>query len=148
VPGKPPSICAECRVTVPDGGRYCIPHREDNRELRASRERNALRRADGLKRLYDSWLWRGRRGTRRTVLARDPFCLIAILCEGRGLSVDVDHIVRAEVYIEQNGGDIAFFYDDKNLRGACHEDHARKTSLENRGQWNEADVAKALAAAS
>ena len=146
MPAKPPTICAECGALVPDGGRYCLAHRDDNRQMRESRARNATRRSDGLKRLYDSWAWRGRRGTRRMVLARDPFCQIAILCEGRGLSVDVDHIIRAELYIEMNGGDVTFFYDLANLRGACHEDHARKTSLENRGLWDEAAVSRQLSA--
>jgi hypothetical protein len=146
VPAKPPTICAECKTLVSDGGRYCLAHRDDNRQLRESRARNAMRRADGLKRLYDSWAWRGRQGTRRLVLGRDPFCQIAILCQGRGLSVDVDHIIRAELYIEMHGGDATFFYDTENQRGACHEDHARKTALENRGQWDESAVAKALLA--
>jgi 5-methylcytosine-specific restriction endonuclease McrA len=147
MPAKPPTICAECSATVPDGGRYCIPHRDDNRQLRSSRERNSIRRAEGLKRLYDAWAWRGRQGARRATLARDPFCQIAILCEGRGASTDVDHIIRAELYIEAHGGDQSFFYDLDNLRGACHEDHAHKTSLENRGTWNEAEAVKALAEA-
>jgi hypothetical protein len=28
-----------------------------------------------------------------------------VLCGGRAPSTDVDHIIRAEVYIAQNGGD-------------------------------------------
>jgi hypothetical protein len=59
--------------------------------------------------------------------------------------VDVDHIIRAEVYIAQHGGDSGMFFDLDNLRGSCHEDHARKTSLENRGLWDEREVVKALA---
>lgn len=78
------------------------------------------------------------------MLARDTLCQIAVLCGGRERSVDVDHIIRAELYIEQHGGDQTFFYDPENLRGACVADHARKTSLENRGEWNEAEVIKAL----
>jgi 5-methylcytosine-specific restriction protein A len=133
-------------VTVPDGGRYCAAHRENNAQLRAGRMREIQRRAQGLKRLYDSWAWRGRQGVRRQVLVRDPFCRIAILCGGRALSVDVDHIVRAELYIEQHGGDEVSFYDETNLRGACRPDHTHKTVLENSGAWNEALVVKALAA--
>jgi len=140
MPPKPPTICSECGILVPDGGRYCIPHRGDNRQLRESRERNAMRRSTQLKSLYDRWEWRGRRGARRIVLARDPFCQIGILCEGRGRSVDVDHIIRAELYIEMHGGDASYFWDLDNLRGACVPDHSRKTSLENRGLWNEAEV--------
>jgi 5-methylcytosine-specific restriction endonuclease McrA len=145
MPAKPPTICAQCGATVPDGGRWCEAHANDNRQLRESRNRNATRRAEGFKRLYDAWAWRGRKGARRLVLARDAFCQIAVLCEGRALSEDIDHVIRAELYIERHGGDTTFFYDLDNLRGACHADHARKTSLENRGQWNEAEVVKALA---
>jgi 5-methylcytosine-specific restriction endonuclease McrA len=142
MPAKPPTICGECGTSVPDGGRWCVPHRENNQQLRSSRDRNARRRDDELKRLYDRWAWRGRNGARRLVLGRDEFCQIAILCGGRSFSTDVDHIVRAELYIEQHGGDETFFFDLENLRGACHEDHAHKTSLENRGQWNESLVHK------
>jgi 5-methylcytosine-specific restriction endonuclease McrA len=127
---------------VPEGGRFCPAHRENNRQLRESRERSAIRRSARLKSLYDLWAWRGRQGARRLVLARDPLCQIAILCGGRSLSVDVDHIIRAELYIAMHGGDEAFFFDQENLRGACHEDHARKTSLENRGLWDESKVTK------
>ena len=60
--------------------------------------------------------------------------------------MDVDHIIRAEVYIAQHGGDSGMFFDlDNNLRGVCHACHARKTSLENRGLWDEREVGKALA---
>jgi 5-methylcytosine-specific restriction endonuclease McrA len=130
---------------VPDGGRWCELHRDNNRQLRDSRDRSERRRSDGLKRLYDAWAWRGRNGARRVVLARDTLCQIAVLCNGRERSVDVDHIIRAELYIEQHGGDQTFFYDPENLRGACVADHTRKTSMENRGEWNEAEVVKALA---
>ena len=145
MPAKPPTICGQCGATVPDGGRYCETHRDDNRQLREARDRNARRRDEGLKRLYDSWSWRGRNGARRLVLARDTLCQIAILCGGRERSVDVDHIIRAEIYIETHGGDTTFFFDRDNLRGACHADHALKTSLENRGQWDESLAVKALA---
>ena len=146
MPAKPPTICAQCGATVPDGGRWCEAHRDDNRQLREANDRNVRRRDEGLKRHYDSWAWRGRAGARRVTLARDTLCQIAILCGGRERSVDVDHIIRAELYIEMHGGNQAFFYDPANLRGACHEDHALKTSLENRGQWDEALVVKALLA--
>jgi hypothetical protein len=134
MPQKPPGICPECGA-VAIGNRYCPKHITDNRVLRAACERETVRRASGLKRLYDGIAWRIR--TRRFILARDPLCQIAVLCGGRAPSVDIDHIVRAELYIEQNGGDASYFFDPENLRGACHEDHARKTSLEGRGRWRE-----------
>jgi 5-methylcytosine-specific restriction endonuclease McrA len=138
MPAKPPSICRDCAVMVPDGGPYCPAHLENNRQLRETRIRNAARRSGGLKRFYDSSTWRVT--VRRFIKARDPLCTIAILCEGRAFTQDIDHIIRAELYIEQHDGDCSYFYDPENLRGACHADHARKTSLENQGIWNEADV--------
>lgn len=134
---------------MPDGGRWCIPHRSDNRVLRAGREREAVRRASGpaglgLKRLYDSAAWRVR--MRRYILGRDPLCRIAVLCLGRELSTDLDHIVRAEIHIALHGGDVEWFFDEENVRGACHADHSRKTALENRGLWNAAEEKKAAAA--
>lgn len=145
MPPKPPSICAECGALVPDGGRFCLPHRSDNRDLRAARERNAARRSAGLLSLYHSAAWRVH--ARRFILARDPMCRIAILCGGRAYSVHVDHIIRAELYVEMHGGDWEYFYDPENLRGACASDHTHKTALENRGMWEEKKVAAALAAA-
>lgn len=122
---------------VPEGGRYCAAHVYNNLRTRVSRDREIVRRATGLKRLYDGRQWRSI--TRPFVLARDPLCRLAIICGGRAPSVDVDHIVRAELYIAQHGAgnDWTWFYDGENLRGACHACHARKTSLESRGQWQE-----------
>jgi hypothetical protein len=131
---KPPGICPECGA-IAIGDRYCPKHVSDNRQLRAARDREALRRASGLKRLYDGVAWRIR--TRRFILARDPMCQIAVICGGQSPSVDIDHIVLVELYIEQHGGDVNFFFDPENLRGACHADHAHKTALERRGSWKE-----------
>jgi 5-methylcytosine-specific restriction enzyme A len=144
LPPKPPSLCAECGALVADGGRWCVPHRSDNRQMRAAREREAVRRSSGLKSLYDSSTWRVR--MRRFILGRDPLCMIAILCFGRAPSTDLDHIIRAEVYIAMHGGDETWFYDPENVRGGCHADHSRKTALENRGLWNAAEEKKVAAA--
>jgi 5-methylcytosine-specific restriction protein A len=100
---------------------------------RQIREREAERRAHALKSYYDSSAWRKR--TRPFILNRDPLCLIGILCGGQELSTDVDHIVRAEVYIAQHNGDPTAFFDSANLQGACHADHSLKTKLENTGRW-------------
>ena len=142
MPNQAPGICPECR-RVADAGKYCQAHARDNRETRAAREREAARRRLGLKALYDSRQWRSL--TRPFILARDPLCRIAALCGGRAASEDVDHIVPAEIYIAQNGGDAAFFFDAGNLRGACHADHAHKTALEQRGRWREAEMRPASA---
>jgi 5-methylcytosine-specific restriction endonuclease McrA len=64
------------------------------------------------------------------IRARDPLCKIAELCEGREPSTDVDHIIPAEQYVAQHGGDERFFYDESNLQGVCHADHTAKTTRE------------------
>ncbi len=92
----------------------------------AARDRERARRGGGIRRLYDSAQWRKR--TQPAVLARDPFCKIAILCGGNALSTDADHIVPAVRYIAQHGGDQRFFFDMANLQGACHADHTAKTA--------------------
>lgn len=94
-----------------------------------------LRRELGLKRLYDCPHWRKR--TRPAVLDRDPLCTIGIRCGRMAASVDVDHIVPAEIYIAEHGGDESWFFEMENLRGACHACHAHKTALERRGLWRE-----------
>jgi|GEM_PF-6206153 len=118
-------------------GRYCSSHSAGNPEQNVARERERNRRAAGIRRLYDSVAWRNR--TRPYILARDPLCQIGVLCGGSAPSTDIDHVIPAEQYIEMHGGDYSFFYDESNLRGACHADHTRKTSLERHGLWKERD---------
>jgi hypothetical protein len=102
---------------------------------RSDRDRLRRRRQTALGRLYDSPQWRHR--TQPHILARDPFCQIGALCGGDAPSTDVDHIVRAELYVKQHGSDLRYFFDEKNLRGACHADHSRKSAMERAGQWHE-----------
>jgi 5-methylcytosine-specific restriction endonuclease McrA len=74
------------------------------------------------------------------ILARDPLCQLGIICGGRAPSSNVDHIIRAEIYIDdEHAGDETFFYDPDNLRGLCQACHSHKTALENRGLWKEPD---------
>jgi 5-methylcytosine-specific restriction endonuclease McrA len=138
MPWKPPALCLDCNDTAIDGSRYCHSHQQINRAAAGAREREHLRRSVGLKRLYDSPTWRNQ--MRPVVLGRDPFCQIGIVCEGRALSVDVDHIVPAQIYIASKGGDTRYFFDLNNLRGSCHACHAHKTALEQRGLWQEPSI--------
>lgn len=108
MPGRPP------RAKLP----WENPHRD--------RDRLRARRAAGLGRHYDSAQWRER--TRPRVLARDPLCKIAELCQGREPSTDVDHVIPAAKYIALHGGDERYFYDESNLQGLCHADHTAKTA--------------------
>jgi 5-methylcytosine-specific restriction endonuclease McrA len=92
----------------------------------ADRDRLRRRRSGSVGRLYDTVQWRVR--TRARILSRDPFCKIVALCEGRALSTDVDHIIRAEEYVDRHSGDARYFFDENNLQGACHACHAAKTA--------------------
>jgi Fe-S cluster biogenesis protein NfuA len=55
-------------------------------------------------------------------------CQIADICGGNKPSTDVDHDIPAEEYVAQHGGDARYFFDDKNLQGACHACHSAKTA--------------------
>jgi 5-methylcytosine-specific restriction endonuclease McrA len=92
----------------------------------SARDRERHRRADGLRRLYDTAQWRKR--TQPAVLARDPFCKIGKLCGGDAPSTDADHIIPAAEYVAKHGGDQRYFFDLNNLQGACHADHTAKTA--------------------
>ena len=128
-------VCRDCTKLAQPGSSHCEAHQEDNRETRFFRERNARCREFGLKRFYDSKHWR--KYTVPAVLLDHPLCRIAVLCQGHAPSTEVDHIVRAEVWIANHDGNPLSFYNRENLRGACHADHSRKTALENAGKWVE-----------
>lgn len=55
------------------------------------------------------------------ILARDPLCRIAILCDGSAPSTEADHIVP-----RARGGDDSM----ENLQGACRACHSHKTATE------------------
>lgn len=133
MPTRALRICRRpgCNKTTPN--KYCDVHQGQD-----DRDRSRQRRESGPKPLYDRAAWRAvRHGTRAFILSRDPLCQIGVICFGRALSTVVDHIIRAEIYIAQNGGDESMFYDPANLRGACDACHNHKTRLENLGQWKE-----------
>src|SRR5579859_2085414 len=102
MPDRPPRICSKCGKSIADGQR-CPAHPPT-----AARDRERDRRAGGVRRLYDTASWRR---TCRSIKARDPMCTIAVICGGRQPTTDIDHIIRAEIYIERHGGDESFFFD-------------------------------------
>lgn len=135
MPDRALTICLDCNQLAFPGSKHCEAHQVNNRAAQHARERNAERRESGLKKLYDSKHWRNY--TIPVILARDALCQLGILCGGRAASTDIDHIVRAEVYIAIQGGNPLRFFDRDNLRGVCHADHSRKTAMENAGIWVE-----------
>jgi hypothetical protein len=72
--------------------------------------------------LYDRQVWRGPRGLRKVVLARDPVCCI---CH-RAASTVADHKIP-------HRGVWSLFVDLSNLWGLCDTCHSRKTSAEDGG---------------
>jgi 5-methylcytosine-specific restriction endonuclease McrA len=135
MPDAARKICRHCSRLAEAGSNECSQHAG-----RASRDYSRQKRTSEIKRFYDKAQWRSR--TVPFILGRDPLCQLAILCGGVAASTDVDHIIRAEVYIEQHPYDPSAFYDPDNLRGACRACHAHKTALEQRGQWVEGGVGK------
>lgn len=135
MPVRARRICRDCSRLAVAGSSYCELHEENNLSLRADRDRHRFGRDSGFKKLYDSRHWR--KLTVPLVLLEEPLCRIGVLCGGRAPSTDVDHIIRAELYIAMQGGDPIRFFDRENLRGACHADHSRKTAMENAGTWEE-----------
>jgi hypothetical protein len=97
---------------------------------RVAQAQGAPERDHGQRRVYQSRLWRD--GITPRILRRDPVCQIAVLCEGRAPSTEVDHVIPI-----QQGGDES----DENLQGACHADHSRKTRMERSGIWVQPDPA-------
>lgn len=111
--------CRTCGKAT--NGAYCPQHRTNDRD-------RLRRRREGARKLYDSAQWTER--TQPFVLARDPFCKIKTLCGGRASSTDADHVIPAEEYVAQHGGDWSFFFDQDNLQGACHACHSHKTRVD------------------
>ena len=100
--------------------RYCDKHRVNNRAAAYKKDFDRSRQNDALRKLYKTALWSR---TRLYVLTRDPICKLAVLCDGRGASIVVDHITPARTY---SGS----FYNTDNLQGCCKRCHDYKTATE------------------
>src|SRR5215472_18401164 len=108
MPHRAKQVCRAPGCGALCDGSYCAAH-----------SRQAPARGSPSKRGY------GRRHERwRTmILARDPLCKIAVLCDGTALSTEADHIIPLS-----EGGTWAM----DNGQGACHRCHSHKTVLEAR----------------
>ena len=114
MPHRALRLCAVPGCGAASAGRYCEKHSKLEWAEPGPRQ----------PRLYERRRWRDR--LRKVVLARDPLCMIQVLC-GRGigalraLSTEADHIVP-----RSRGGDDSM----ENLQGACHACHSHKTATE------------------
>jgi len=110
MPQRAKQPCRTCGAAC--DGPYCPRHRRERPGLRPRLSRS--------KRGYGGrhQLWR------KLILARDPLCKLAILCDGTALATEADHIVPLS-----KGGD----WSMENGQGACHRCHSHKTALENPG---------------
>jgi 5-methylcytosine-specific restriction protein A len=75
--------------------------------------------------------WRDR--IRRTILLRDPFCVVCLASGRHTPSTDVDHIRRPM-------GNPHLQRSPDNLRGICASCHARKTRDEERPYHKAVDI--------
>jgi 5-methylcytosine-specific restriction protein A len=101
----------------------CTNHRAPVLIKESRRATDIYRKDDPHRAIYRTKQWQR---TRKHILTRDPLCKIGVLCVQKyGTlmpSTDVDHVIPIRA-----GGDP---WDENNLQGACHADHARKTVLE------------------
>lgn len=110
-----------CAALIPPKQTLCLPHAQESmREWDAARGTAASRG-------YDS---RHRRW-RATIIARDPYCRIAVKCAGNAASTVADHVKPL-----QQGGD----FNLDNGQGCCAPCHDwKRAALDKRGitieQW-------------
>jgi len=111
MPTRPKKICHAPGCGAACDGSYCAAH------LTPARRPFNYPRESPTRRGY------GRRWEklRRMVLARQPFCHIAVLCDGTALSTEADHIVPKSKGCTDSLD---------NLQGACHACHSHKTATE------------------
>jgi 5-methylcytosine-specific restriction enzyme A len=106
-----------CRVpgcgALCDGG-YCDKHSRQAAPRLYDQARGSPSKR-GYGRRHQRW--------RTMILARDPLCRIAVLCDGTALSTEADHILPLA-----QGGTWAM----TNGQGACKACHSHKTALEQR----------------
>ena len=114
MPTRALTICRAPGCSALAQGSYCPRHA--GRRTLAARE-NDQRRESSVKRGY------GRRHQRwrKMILARDPLCKIAALCDGTAPSMEADHIIPLS-----RGGD----WSMENGQGACQRCHSWKTRKE------------------
>jgi len=117
MPARALRPCAKCGALTAE--RFCAAHLGEPR--RATQAYDAARASDPVRRLYGTRRWRF---TSREIIARDPLCKEC----GREPSALADHVVPAEEYVAQHGGDAELFFDQENLQGLGVDCHAKKTA--------------------
>ena len=116
---RPPRMCKRCHNTALPGTSLCTKHAAQPEQ----RQRGALRK------LYWRKLWRVT--MRNIVLTRDAQCThIENGTRCPRLATDIDHVIEAEQWVAQHGGEEMSFFDANNLRGLCHSHHSKRTALE------------------
>jgi 5-methylcytosine-specific restriction enzyme A len=116
MPHRAKRVCCAPGCGALCDGPYCARHAAT---ILATRRQIDRQRGSASKRGY------GRRHGRwrKMILARDPLCKIAVLCDGTAISTEADHIIPLS-----RGGD----WSMENGQGACHACHSHKTALETR----------------
>jgi 5-methylcytosine-specific restriction endonuclease McrA len=122
MPTSPASLCRDCTHRAEQGSHYCAAHQTRNRAAEYKQALDRNRKNDPLYNLYRVRRWT--KGTRLTVLRRDPLCKEC----GHRASTIADHIIPAREIVEQFG--INAFYDPSRCQGLCAGCHAAKSARE------------------
>ena len=131
---RPRRMCSRCHRTALPGQRFCAAHKNTLKERERSYAKNPLKKLFGRK----AW-----KQTREQALFDAGHVCQHI--DGNGvrcplLATDIHHVVQADVYIAQHGGDESAFYDSDNLQALCHAHHSSVTAREvGFAGWNKSE---------
>ena len=118
-------VAPACQSIAIEGRPHCPRHAAARDAREAERKQTAKSGALEWTPLYHTARWRDLRSWH---LGRNPLCADCAELGGVTAATDVDHI-------EPHRGDLAKFFDPRNLQSLCKPCHSRKTAAEtlNRG---------------
>jgi len=131
MPIRPPRTCKHggCFAGTTAANGLCDKHQGDDAAADKARKD-----ADPYRHLSNRKLWRVY--TRDSVMMRcGGFC--ERIVDGKRctqVATDIHHVVKADKYIKQHGGDEDAYFDEANLRGVCASCHQWLTVGEREGR--------------
>jgi 5-methylcytosine-specific restriction enzyme A len=125
MPARALRPCAKLGCGELTASRFCAGHAGEPR--RVAKAYDVARANDPIRRLYGTRRWRF---TSLETVARDPVCKGC----GREASALADHVIPAEQYVAQHGGDLESFFDPMNLQGLGLDCHAKKTASDRKAR--------------
>jgi hypothetical protein len=116
MPNRAQRPCEKCGILT--ASRFCGAHAGEPRKM--AQAYDSARAKDPVRRLYGTRRWRY---TSRATIVRHPLCKGC----GREPSVLADHVIPAEQYVAQHGGDLDSFFDEVNLQALGLDCHGKKS---------------------